>query len=139
MHIIHLSAECYPVAKVGGLADVVGALPKYLNKQADRASVVIPKYANSWMADHEFETVFESQAPLGDQLFNFRILKEIDDTLGFPFYVVDIPERFDRPGNYVNPDSGSGTAEAAAPLSAPPWCTGMRTMGESSSSASAIA
>jgi starch synthase len=24
MEIFHISAECYPVAKVGGLADVVG-------------------------------------------------------------------------------------------------------------------
>ena len=32
MKIFNLSMECYPVAKVGGLADVVGALPKYLNK-----------------------------------------------------------------------------------------------------------
>ena len=32
MKIYHLSMECYPVAKVGGLADVVGALPKYQNK-----------------------------------------------------------------------------------------------------------
>ena len=29
MEIIHVSAECYPVAKAGGLGDVVGALPKY--------------------------------------------------------------------------------------------------------------
>jgi len=27
MEIIHVSAECYPVAKAGGLGDVVGALP----------------------------------------------------------------------------------------------------------------
>ncbi|HEY2726518.1 MAG TPA: glycogen/starch synthase, partial [Parafilimonas sp.] len=27
MEIIHLSFECYPVAKAGGLGDVVGALP----------------------------------------------------------------------------------------------------------------
>ena len=46
MKIFHLSAECYPVAKVGGLADVVGALPKYLNKELAEASVVMPKYAN---------------------------------------------------------------------------------------------
>ena len=29
MEILHVSAECYPYAKAGGLADVVGALPKY--------------------------------------------------------------------------------------------------------------
>ena len=29
MKVFHLSVECFPVAKVGGLADVVGALPKY--------------------------------------------------------------------------------------------------------------
>ena len=32
MHIVHVSAECYPVAKAGGLGDVVGALPKYLKE-----------------------------------------------------------------------------------------------------------
>jgi glycogen synthase len=44
MEIIHISAECYPVAKAGGLGDVVGALPKYQNKlgacgQSDHAYV----------------------------------------------------------------------------------------------------
>ena len=41
MEIFHISAECYPVAKVGGLADVVGALPKYLNKHGQNAKVVL--------------------------------------------------------------------------------------------------
>ena len=36
MHVIHTSAECYPVAKAGGLADVVGALPKYQNEKGGR-------------------------------------------------------------------------------------------------------
>ena len=39
MVIVHVSAECYPMAKAGGLGDVVGALPKYQKKQGDEAMV----------------------------------------------------------------------------------------------------
>ena len=39
MEIIHISAECYPVAKAGGLGDVVGALPKYQNELGEEAKV----------------------------------------------------------------------------------------------------
>ncbi|SMO65223.1 glycogen synthase [Fodinibius sediminis] len=107
MKIIHLSAECYPVAKVGGLADVVGALPKYLVQQEVEASVAMPKYDNEWVSKHEFETVFEGRAPLGDWEFDFRIQREVDDTLGFPLFMVDIPGLFDRPGVYVEQESGA--------------------------------
>jgi len=44
MEIIHVSAECYPVAKAGGLGDVVGALPKYQNKLGHTAKVVMTMY-----------------------------------------------------------------------------------------------
>lgn len=106
MKIIHLSAECYPVAKVGGLADVVGALPKYLKKQGADASVVMPKYHNEWITGHSYETVFESSAPLGSWQFDFRIQREKEERLGFPLYVVDIPGRFDRPGIYADEHTG---------------------------------
>ena len=59
MKIFHLSMECYPVAKVGGLADVVGALPKYQNKITDvEASVVMPWYNKNFVHEHQFEVVF---------------------------------------------------------------------------------
>ena len=55
MTIYHLSMECYPVAKVGGLADVVGALPKYQNKvEGIDAKVVIPWYNKPFVLDHQF-------------------------------------------------------------------------------------
>lgn len=100
MKIIHLSAECYPVAKVGGLADVVGALPKYLIEEGIDASVLMPKYGTDWVKSKSFDTVFESSAPLGDEQFDFRIQRETEDSLGFPLFVVDIPWLFDRPGIY---------------------------------------
>ncbi|NGP86750.1 glycogen synthase [Fodinibius halophilus] len=108
MKVIHFSAECYPVAKVGGLADVVGSLPKYLLEQDVDVSVVMPKYGNEWIRNHAFETVFEDTAPLGDWKFEFRIQRQKGDILGFPLYVVDIPKRFDRPGIYADPHTGSG-------------------------------
>ena len=44
MEIFHISAECYPMAKVGGLADVVGALPKYQTNAGHQVRVVVPCY-----------------------------------------------------------------------------------------------
>lgn len=131
MKIFHLSAECYPVAKVGGLADVVGALPKYLNKKVGEASVAMPKYANGWIEEHEFETVLEGNAPLGDWQFEFSIQREVGDTLGFPLYVVDIPGRFDRPGIYTDAESGGSYWDdferfASFQIAALDWVNGMK-------------
>ncbi len=106
MHIIHFSAECYPAAKAGGLADVIGSLPKYLQKLNHKCEVVIPKYETTWIEDQEFETVFESSFMMESEEVHFSISKLDGDILGFPFYVIDIPGRFDRPGIYMDPWSG---------------------------------
>lgn len=106
MKIIHLSAECYPAAKVGGLADVVGALPKYLNEESADTFVVMPKYGTDWISKQSFETIFESSAPLGDEHFDFRIQRETENILEFPLFAIDIPSRFDRPGIYSNQQNG---------------------------------
>ena len=41
MKVLHIAAECFPAAKAGGLGDVVGALPKYLNKTGINTAVVL--------------------------------------------------------------------------------------------------
>ena len=55
MEIIHVSAECYPVAKAGGLGDVVGALPKYQNELGHIAKVVMPMYKTKFLIDNVWD------------------------------------------------------------------------------------
>ncbi|MFA6456670.1 MAG: glycogen/starch synthase [Bacteroidota bacterium] len=44
MKVAIVASECAPFAKTGGLADVVGALPKYLSTHGVEVKVFIPKY-----------------------------------------------------------------------------------------------
>ncbi|MDT0553467.1 glycogen synthase [Urechidicola vernalis] len=91
MKIIHLSAECYPVAKVGGLADVVGALPKYQSSENVTSEVIMPFYDNKFTQEHAFSSVFNSTLKLGEEQCNFEILTLDNNSLGFNIYFVKIP------------------------------------------------
>jgi starch synthase len=104
MNIIHLSAECYPVAKVGGLGDVVGALPKYLCKAGLNASVVLPYYNRKFVRENKFEIIFESSLSVGKKNYNYQILKESKRQLGFDLFLIYIPGLLDRPEIYSYPD-----------------------------------
>ncbi len=42
--ILFVSSECVPFIKTGGLADVAGELPKYINKENYDIRVIIPNY-----------------------------------------------------------------------------------------------
>ncbi|MBA4275550.1 glycogen synthase [Flavobacterium sp.] len=96
MEIFHIGAECYPVAKVGGLADVVGALPKYQNKANHLVRVVLPHYETKFVKENEFNCVHSGFAKLGNFNFPFNVLKEKEDQLGYELYLVQIPDLFDR-------------------------------------------
>ncbi len=106
MNIVHITSECYPAAKSGGLGDVVGALPKYLNKLGNKSSVILPFYHNNWLKKADTEILYEGRAPFGADSFSFRVHKVIKPKLGFELMLIDIPGRFDRPGVYIDPWSG---------------------------------
>ena len=44
MHIVFAASECVPYVKTGGVAEVVGALPKELVRQGHQVTVYVPLY-----------------------------------------------------------------------------------------------
>ena len=101
--VLHISAECYPAAKTGGLADVVGSLPKYFTKAGMLSAAVIPKYALKWINNRDWVTVYSGSVWVNWRQRHFTVQQEAGNTLGFPLFVVDIPGLYDRPGIYNDP------------------------------------
>lgn len=96
MEIIHVSAECYPVAKAGGLGDVVGALPKYQNELGHIAKVVMPMYKTKFLNENLWDVVHKGRTNIGDYWFDYTVIKEQTNKLGFDLYLVDINGLLDR-------------------------------------------
>lgn len=96
MEIIHVSAECYPMAKVGGLADVVGALPRYQYLAGHVAKVVMPMHRTSFLFNNEWEVVHKGSFSMGESQYDYTIIKEKFNKLGFDLYCVDIFGLLDR-------------------------------------------
>ncbi|MQP24030.1 glycosyltransferase [Flavobacterium sp. LMO8] len=92
MKITHISAECYPIAKVGGLADVVGALPKYQNTSSNSSQVIIPFYNLKFTQNNEFKILFESELQLGVNNYKYRVLQLQENSLDFEVFFIDVPE-----------------------------------------------
>lgn len=99
-HIIMVSAECYPAAKVGGLADVVGSLPRYLNKLEARCAVIMPGYHNSWLSQQEAREVHYAGFQMGAEYIQYWVYFINNPELGYDLYAIEIPGKFDRPGIY---------------------------------------
>jgi starch synthase len=106
VQILHIAAECYPAAKAGGLADVVGSLPKYMNNAAVPAAAILPKYGLKWFQTRRWETIFVGAVRLDWRHVGYSIQRLESDELGFALYAVDIPGLFDRPGIYNDAPSG---------------------------------
>jgi starch synthase len=96
MEIVHVSAECFPVAKAGGLGDVAGALPKYQTQLGHNTKLVMPMYRTKFLYNNEWDLVHEGGQNIGSHHFHYSVIKEKTNKLGFDLYLVDINGLLDR-------------------------------------------
>jgi starch synthase len=91
-----VSSEAAPLAKTGGLADVVGSLPSALRALGDEAAVVIPRYAaiDLKTARRVYDRLAIHFGPVQYDTAIYQAAAE------FPLYLVDCPALYDRQGIY---------------------------------------
>jgi starch synthase len=94
-----IAAEIGPHAKVGGLADVIAALPPALRAAGSAPSIILPAY-KVLLEKLEVEQFADNQVvTLGSSPERFRVLRA-DGREGVPLYLVDHPGFFGRDGIY---------------------------------------
>jgi starch synthase len=101
VNIVFAASECVPFAKTGGLADVVGALPKALASLGHAISVYLPKYKLTQLNDAKV-LLPSVTVPFDDQ---YRFCSVLDGGLrsGVQFYFIDYPPFFEREALYGTP------------------------------------
>src|SRR5205085_931410 len=113
LKILILAAEIVPFAKVGGLADVVGALPKSLQALGHDVRLAMPRYGQIDPARFDLQTVLDAVTV---NMSNFRVQVSVrQGKIGneTPVYMIDAPRYFERENIYGYTDDGERILEVA--------------------------
>ena len=105
MNVLFAAAESVPFIKTGGLADVIGALPKALHNSGVDVRVILPKYHGIAKEYKDAMThLAEVDVQVGWRRQYCGIERIIHD--GIPVYFVDNEYYFGRDGVYGYMDDG---------------------------------
>ncbi len=106
LKILILAAEIVPFAKVGGLADVVGALPKALKALGHDVRLMMPRYGQIDPGRFNLTTAIDS---LDIKMGEFSVPVRVRQTVigdEIPVYMIDVPRYFERENIYGYTDDG---------------------------------
>lgn len=105
MKVLFAAAEAHPFIKTGGLADVIGALPKALKGAGVDVRVILPKYRGiPEKFTSKMEHLTEVYVPIGWRNQYCGIEHMVHD--GIPVYFIDNEYYFGRDGIYGYMDDG---------------------------------
>ena len=94
MRILHVAAELFPFVKVGGLADVLGALPAAQRDLGADARVLVPGFPAFLKGISDLKVAGLVPDLMGQGEARFLLGR----AGGVPIYVLDCPPLYDRPG-----------------------------------------
>ena len=101
MHVLFAASECAPFSKTGGLADVVGALPRALAQLGHQATVYLPLYRQTHLENAT--TVIASITVPFDDRYRFCAVLDGGKQHGVQYYFIDYPPFYDRDALYGTP------------------------------------
>ncbi|MBP2649269.1 MAG: hypothetical protein H6Q74_94 [Firmicutes bacterium] len=97
--VLFVASEALPFVKTGGLGEVVGSLPKELNRQGADVRVVLPKYGDipsEWR--DKIVHIYDTNVYVGWRKQHCGLAKLEHD--GVTYYFIDNESYFKRPGYY---------------------------------------
>ena len=103
--ILFVASECVPFVKTGGLADVVGALPKYFDKEKYEVRVILPNYRfipAKWKERMQFVTSFYMDMAWSSESVGIMEM----ESAAIHYYFIDNEYYFngDKPYGYIHED-----------------------------------
>ena len=101
MNITFAASECVPFSKTGGLADVVGALPRALAALGNNVTVFLPKYKQTRLP--EAKVLIRSLTIPFDDEYRFCSVLDGGKVSGVQYYFIDYPPFFEREALYGLP------------------------------------
>jgi len=107
--VLFIASEATPLIKVGGLADVVGALPGALTTLGLETKVCIPKYRTMDLQKLPTSQVIGNfEVPWQGRVITVQLIEAILPGTATPLYLLDAPEFFSDGGVYYEHDQENG-------------------------------
>ncbi|OGL87298.1 hypothetical protein A3I40_03750 [Candidatus Uhrbacteria bacterium RIFCSPLOWO2_02_FULL_48_12] len=107
--ILFVASEVTPLAKVGGLGDVVGALPKALSKLGVDVRIITGYYGTHDEKTYPTSVIGKIFVPWNSEPLPAKIRKTVIPKSRVPVYLIDQPQVVSTGGIYDSPTAIAGS------------------------------